>query len=873
MTAPGDAYLQGSAGAALELEPETPDREDALERELEGELEDGGDPSGVDPGWLLTEPDARKVRQAVLRMWTRQQTVASKRDAKERRNELLRAGVRGVRVVASEERDEFVIRAPLGAEDAPKAPNKADQLIRRIAATLTVDPPAAEVTPSSNADQERAAAELAERVLRIEGAPAERDDVSLLRQLIDLAGTYGSIFVHTVLHPQHALVPLEIQARREATTVDDAVMAPDPMTGVAVPVDPATLVTRYVRLDGTLTDAPAEARLVWQPKVVERICRPSQVRFVPPVGITGIEDALGVLVGEIVTLGEVVARCYGGERPAEEVVKQLVAWRPEELAWRRWVPRADREILDQETPRRPDGLIADDALVVLLTLYVRSSSLAPLGARLVLGGTPEPLVREPWRALVGEGETARQEMLPVPVAQMRWREDTATGDPFGVAGVDDLGPLEEMRAAMLKYILDYAYRFGSPQVYLPFGTTLQPGQLQRRDGSPIYIDPAAQPFYEQLPQLAPAVNDVYVGMGAEMDTASGLEEAAQGVSGPNVKSGRHAQQIIEQALVALAGLQQNANKCICRVWTIRLTWMRAYYAAPRLLKYLGEGGDYQQQVWRGVDLMGATDVQVSRGSGTMLPRSAKSQLAQEELQLALQLGDTLAVQRYYRHLTGGTTPLLGLQDDPVRTRIQRQLAQWRQQAPLPYPPPPPAPEAPAGPSMGMVMGPDGQPMPAPAPEAPEAPDPVAQQAAAIFAPNPTDELPSAAPVRLYSLTEALASSAFQGADPRYQQALVAEFQRMKAAAGVMTVQEQQQMQAQQAQQQQQAAAQAQQQQQQAEFQQRQALEQQRLQSQLQLKQAEVQLKSEADQALERQREAMQMATDITVRQNPNPELL
>lgn len=865
MTAPGDAYLEGTAGAALELEPEGPELEDGLEEEA--------DPSGIDPGWLLTEPDAQKVRQAVLKMWTRQQSSASKRDAKERRNELLRAGVRGVRVIASEERDEYTIRAPLGAEDAPKAPNKADQLIRRIAATLTVDPPGAEVTPSSNNDTERAAAELAERVLRIEGAPAERDDVSMLRQLIDLAGTYGSVFVHTVLHPQHQLVPLEIQARREATTVDDAVMAPDPATGVPVPVDPATLVTRFVRLDGSLTDAPAEARLVWQPRVLERILRPSQVRFVPPVGVTGVDDAPGVLVGEIVSLGEVVARFYGGERPTEEVIKQLVTWRPEELAWRRWVPRADREILDAETPRRPDGQIADDALVVVLTLYVRSSPLAPLGARLVVGGVPEPLVREPWRAQVGEGEAARQEMLPLPVAQMRWREDTATGDPYGVAGVDDLGPLEEMRAAMLKYILDYAYRFGAPQVYLPFGTTLQPGQLQRRDGSPIYIDPAAQPFYEQLPPLAPAVNEVYAGMGAEMDTASGLEEAAQGVSSPSVKSGRHAQQIIEQALVALAGLQQNANKCVCRVWTLRLTWMRAYYAAPRLLKYLGEGGDYQQQVWRGVDLMGATDVQVSRGSGTMLPRSAKSQLAQEELQLAMQLGDTLAVQRYYRHLTGGTSPLLGLQDDPVRTRIQRQLAQWRQQASQSYPPPPPAPEAPPMP-MEPAMGPDGQPMPPQQPQAPQGPpDPVAQQAAAIFAPNPTDDLPTAAPVRLYSLTEALASAAFQSADPRYQQALVAEFQRMRAAAGVMTVAEQQQMQQQQAQQQQQAAQQAEQQKAQASLQQQQALQAQRLEGQLQLKQAEITMKSEAEQALERQREAMQMATDQVVGQNPNPRML
>lgn len=870
MTAPYDPMPVSSGADTLETTQGDPDREaGAL---LEG-LDEAPDPSGVDGGWLLTEPNGEKVRQAVLRMWTRQQNAASKRDAKERRNELVRAGVRGVRVVASEERDEYFVRAPLGSEDAPKAPNKADQLIRRIAATLTVDPPGAEVTPQSDRDSERAAAELAERLLRIEGAPAERDDVSLLRQLIDMAGTYGSVFVHTVLHPQHELVPLQIQARREATTVDDAVLAPDPMTGVPVPVDPATLVSRFVRLDNTLTDVAAEARLVWQPRVVERLCRPSQIRFVPPVGVEGIEQAPGVLMGEIVTLGEVVARFYGGERPGEDVVRRLTQWRPDEIGWRRWVAKAEREVLDGEIPRRPDGQVAEDALVVLLTLYVRSSPLAPLGARLVIGGLAEPLVREPWRAPVGEEADARVEMLPLPVSQLRWREDTATGDPFGVAGIDDLGPLEEMRAAMLKYILDYAYRFGTPQVYLPFGTTLQPGQLQRRDGSPIYIDPAAQPFYEQLPPLAPAVQEVYAGMGSEMDSASGLEEAAQGVASPSVKSGRHAQQIIEQALVALAGLQQNANKAICRLWSIRLTFMRAYYAAPRLLKYLGEGGDYQQQVWRGVDLMGATDVQVSRGSGTMLPRSAKAQLAVEELQLAMQIGDQTAVERYYRHLTGQTTPLLGLQDDPVRVRIQRQLARWRQAATQAYPPPPPPMEGMMGPE---AMGPEGMALGAgtagaQAPQGP--PDPVAQQAAALFAPNPTDDLPTVAPVRFAALTEALAAAEFSQADPRFQQVLVAEWQRMKQAAGVMTAQEQQQAQQQAAQQQAQQAQQAEQAKAQASLQERQALEAQRQQGALELKRAEIEMKTEAEQALTRQREAMQMATDQVVGQNPNPEML
>ena len=82
--------------------------------------------------------------------------------------------------------------ASFGSAEAPKAPNKSDQLIRRIAATLTVDPPGPEVTPNSDADQERSAAELAERILKVEGSPAERDDASLLRELTMVRSAAGA---------------------------------------------------------------------------------------------------------------------------------------------------------------------------------------------------------------------------------------------------------------------------------------------------------------------------------------------------------------------------------------------------------------------------------------------------------------------------------------------------------------------------------------------------------------------------------------------------------------------------------------------------------------------------------------------------------
>ena len=219
--------------------------------------------------------------------------------------------------------------------------------------------------------------------------------------------------------------------------------------------------------------------------------------------------------------------------------------------------------------------------------------------------------------------------------------------------------------------------------------------------------------------------------------------------------------------------------------------MRAFYSAPRLLRYGGEGGDYQQRAWSGVDLIGAGDITIARGTNTMMPRSAKASLARDEMALAVQAGDQMAMQRYQRAITGNTSSLLGLQDDTHRARIERQIAQWKDAAKQQHE------AAPQGEPQIVDMDPMGQPIMAPPP-----PDPVAEQAAQIFAPNPTDEWPMLAPVRALALADAVASKAFLTADPRFQQAIVTELERMRQAAGIQTRAEQQQMQQQQAQQQQ-----------------------------------------------------------------------
>jgi hypothetical protein len=94
----------------------------------------------------------------------------------------------------------------------------------------------------------------------------------------------------------------------------------------------------------------------------------------------------------------------------------------------------------------------------------------------------------------------------------------------------------------------------------------------------------------------------------------------------------------------------------------------------------------------------------------------------------------------------------------------------------------------------------GQPVTQPVP----APDPVAQAAAACFAPIPADEEPQVAMTRWYELSRLMASVEYQAADPRWRSGLEQAYRTARQLAGIQTIPEQQQAQQQQAQAQQQA---------------------------------------------------------------------
>lgn len=794
-------------------------------------------------GYLLDEDDEAKVcRHVEVKLWKAQDKRLKKLDAQWTANEYTRRGVPGARVVEDPDTGITKTYVPIGATGQKVGMPKADQLIRKVSATLLVDPPLPEATPSNGEDAERAAAELSTRILRDEASESGVNLRADLWATSNFGGTYGSGFTWVTLDPQGGgWQAMEVQAAQGATHYDDA--NPD-----AVTIDPATgegadaYVKMYVMPDGTLSPRALGARKVWRPALRHRRLTGRHVRLLPETA-TGIADATGVVICQLQTLGELRAdfvERFATLSPDDEAA--LVTWRPAPLA--KILPPGV-ELDGDGKARKPDGDgYADEALCMTLTTYYRSHGAYPMGAYVVVGGGRVVLHKGAQSAVVGAGDEARDECLDIPVAQCRQLDDPTGGNAYGIALAEKLASGDDIRATQLAAWIEYLWRFNRPNLFLPLGSVVQPGALAKRNGTPIYVNPEGKPEYEQVPAFPREATELYTAMGEEMNSEAGLEESAQGVDTDTAVSGVAKQLVVEQALTALAGIKQNTEDYFTRLCRIDLQYYRAYFSTPQLLKFAGADGGYRLREWTQADLRSTKDVRIARGSFTMLSRSAKQALARDELNTAIstQQPDVIAAAwaKYQQTQQGTVDPILGLEDDPHRQRIKRQVSEWMEgaedAAQSPLPPAPAAPGAMPGamssttqgngaapveppqapPAAGVPAGMPGPGNPAPPPGAPPTgqppvdpatgqplPPPSDPRAAAILAPLDVDVEPTVAKVRHEELARVMAGSRYQVAPPAWRTPFAAEYQRMRQAAGVATVAEQQaaqqQAQAQQAQ--------------------------------------------------------------------------
>ena len=727
--------------------------------------------------WL--DGDPKKVARDIDTRWNAQNKGMKTGLARGELNELRRMGDPYSKLVKDTDQDTYRLYTPRGIEQAPPSLNKTDDLCVKVVSNLTVDPPKPECEPSSDSDEDRSSAEFSTRVLMNESTESGLNIPDLVRDAETVACSWGSGYVYTYVDPQgggHR--PKEVMAPQQATQVGpdgqpilEMPGQPDPLTGQPGPPVQITgpMVVRYVAADGvTITDDPGEAMLEWLPKLCADVISRKQLRFLPET-CSGVRDCQGVLIAAFEQLGDLKAKFPEVKAMPADDLRKLVGYRPEiaKTLLPKWAGNGEGTKQPDWTAERGPP---DDALCLTITGYRQGGSEYPLGAYVVMGGEQFILHRQEWAEEIPKTGTQQpvKRAMDIPVAQFRQFKDTRTMDPHGRGLVDRVGDGDPLVSFAIGAIIEYLHRVNNPHLFVPIGSGIQNKSLQAPRGSAIPFNPAGGglPVQEKVEPLPPMFMDFIHFIRADQDSVSGLEAAAQGVASPSVQSGKHAQQVIEQALVALSGTKSEMEAGFQRLCRIVLQLIRKFYTRPQRIKIVGEDGAFKEREWQGTDLGTTTDVKIMAGTSTMLAPSAKNAIALEAFQ-----SGAITQEEYQRMIEGNVRTLIGRQDNPYKTRVVGQVSAWNDGPPENWMPP----EVPAVPQVDAM----GQPVPPP-------PDP-ANPFADVRA---VDQEQTVALVRHAILARAVSSEKFATKPPEWQQYLLTEYESMRRAAGVQTLAEQ-----------------------------------------------------------------------------------
>lgn len=747
-------------------------------------------------GPLLDEPDEKKVAETIVK-WLRDQSRSRKRRRViATRNKMWLKGYRGIKVrPVNEDLTEIELYQSQGSLGLSSIMARAGQLVERVIAHLLSDQPAPEAEPEDDSDLAREAAEVATRILTIEGAESGFNTGGLLRRAERKAAVHGSGFLYACVDPTGGgWRPMEIEALQEAQTVADATT--DPLTKQPLAAGDPRLMIRYVRPDQTLTDKPGEAGKQWRPKIRVEVLTPDDVAFLPEV-CSGIADALGVIIKQYPSIADLRGKFQKFKSLPDDAIRAMMGWRPEES--RSGAPSDSAGDRLRAGTSSASGDLDDQARLCTLSLYFRSHSAYPTGAYIVVSGD-HVLYRESWSGMVEQPERQEdpsvvgaigqravnvvEECLDLPIAQIRQLDDDVDDDPMGIGLVNELGEIDEQRAYILNAWNDHLDRAGHPIPFVPLGSIINPGVLQQRSGDPVYFNPQGKPEYERVEPFSPDGKEFFDRTTTAGNDSVGLQQTAQGTEVSSVTSGAQAAVVVQQAAQNMSAIKHNLADGTERFWRIVTQLIRVFFTIPMQAKYLGEDGSWRLTEWSRADLGSTRIVKIKAGTFTQL--TAEQKEAKADKQLQTQVID----QAQYRDIiASGIRPVLGLKENPHVVRVKRQISLWDDGPPEGWqPPPPPMTAGPMGQPMPAVDPATGQPMPAP----PDSANPFADR-------RQVDLDPAVAKERYTALARHQAEARYIRKPPPWRAYFDAALDEARRGCGAYTLAEQQAAQAAQAQ--------------------------------------------------------------------------
>jgi len=707
-------------------------------------------------GPLLSEPDERVVFEMLEDDIQMGEPLAGNQHEEIKRNRAWREGKRFVRLEMKLVQDRAVYKfVDHGRGYTGSLPNKVDDLCRKIVAQVTVDPPEPEPSPRSGDDADVQSAEYAGRFLSADGDASRTNDAAVMFRALDTAMTDKSAFIYLCVNEAARWRPKTVLAAPAAVDPKQPTMVPagpsvDPMTGAPMPpqVDPMTgqpplvpydgeLVTRWVDEGVTRFVAnPAEAGRQWEPGFEAEVVPLSRVRLHPPTA-AGLEAADGVTLLLLRPFAWLERKFESVRSLSDADAAKLAAWEPKRGA--DLLPMNFKALRLQSRTNRKGQRPSPYALCWCYARYQAVSPEYPEGAYLYAADS-RVFARGPWaQTVTGADGLEKVELLDLPLVQVRPKEDLQNGDYGGDAMIGLFAPGDEYRAQIMAGVLESLDQVLHPATFLSATSPIQPGQIQfsRETDTPIHVMNVQTdaPKFEEPRNLPAMALDLHERVTQEMDNASGLQQVAQGVADASVQSGIHAREVIEQSLVALGSTFRTYNDGYKRLWRLKLQLARAFFDVPQQVRYVGDDGVAMARAFAGSDFHGVEDVDVRRGTGTMMSATAKQAFVAA---LRMQYPGQISEADAYDMVLGNVAGIMGAQDNPHRTRVLRQISAWK--------------DGPAGPGVNPFVP-----------------------------PLPVDTRLDVAAIRERELGRTMASTAFAKQDPAWQALLVAEYMRMTQA--------------------------------------------------------------------------------------------
>lgn len=718
-------------------------------------------------GPLLDLPEEQAAKEA-LRLWKQHDWFHQKKAGENKQCQLWRSGQRFVKLVAQRERGVVRIVTPASLDALPPVPNKVEEQVRNVIATIMADKPRLEAEPANDSPEARDAAQFATRFLLAMSGESGLNIDGAIYTTLDLSATFSSGFTEVCVDPHRGgYVPLEIDARPSATHKETALVGEMPDGSM----DMRPFVSKYVMPNGALSDTASGAQMTWQPSLVLHTLTSNQVRFLPRL-CEGLSDAKGVVIGRFESFGALKDRYPRLGEMSPEEWRDIEQWTVPD--YRRLLPDDYEQRGQKKKDRREDSDEApdDDALICTLTVYYRSHPKYPKGCYAVFVGGKYRIHED---VLYFENEDGMPECMDIPLSQMRWEIDADGGDPYGTTSVRRLGPLDEMRASNFTSAQEFLYRFSRPRWAIPIGSPTMPEDLADID-KPIKFHPGTEPKHFPLPNYPQMGMEMIRLIDADMEGITGIAGPAMGQVAGSVRSADQQNTLIERATIAITAIRDNAQDYVERLGRLILQGARRWYDTPQLMSYRGEDGAYQVQAFERADFGQTRHVRVQRGSFTMLTPTAKNEVITTEMQLG-----GLTPQEGARLRRDNVSAIIGAEDNRHVLRVRRQLQAWRAGPP----------DELAGAQPQPQMGPDGQPAIDQMTGQPVMIDPLLQAGQQVFPLLPCDEEQAVAILRHDELVDAVADLEFHNFPPGWNQALVGAYLQARQAAGIQTIAEQQ----------------------------------------------------------------------------------